>query len=174
MTLDKLARWTGVLAGLFIGVPGAVEAVTGETAATSFVLGIAPALALPLLTALYLRQGGERCGAFGTVAYTVNIVGLGLFGGAAFTLNLALFFMDQPVLGGRPGSRCWAARWCSPSGRCCSGSPWCGHASIPRLPRWRTRWRCRCSRSPRRCRTPCSPAPSTSPRVRRSPGWPRR
>jgi hypothetical protein len=100
MTLDKLARWTGVLAGLFIGVPGAVEAVTGETAATSFVLGIAPALALPLLTALYLRQGGDRSGAFGTVAYTVNVVGLGLFGGAAFTLNLVLFYVDQPVLGG--------------------------------------------------------------------------
>lgn len=99
MTLDKLARWTGVLAGLCIGLPGAVETITGETAVTSLVLGIAPALALPLLTALYLRQGGDRSGAFGTVAYTANVVGLGLFGGAVFTLNLALFYLDPAVLG---------------------------------------------------------------------------
>lgn len=99
MTLDKLARWTGVLAGLCIGLPGAVETITGETAVTSLVLGIAPALALPLLTALYLRQGGDRSGAFGTVAYVANVVGLGLFGGAAFTLNLALFYLDPAVLG---------------------------------------------------------------------------
>lgn len=95
MTLDNLARWTGVLAGLFIALPGAIEVCTGETAATSLVLGIAPALALPLLTALHLRQGG---GSFGAVAYTANLVGLGLFGGAAFTLNLALFYVDRQLL----------------------------------------------------------------------------
>jgi hypothetical protein len=97
MTLDVLARWTGVLAGLCISLPAAVEVVTGEIAATSFVLGIAPALALPLLTALHLRQGG---GGFGAVAFTANVIGLGLFGGAAFTLNVALFSVDQPVLSG--------------------------------------------------------------------------
>ena len=95
MTLNASARWTGVLAGLCIGLPGAVEVVTGEIAATSFVLGIAPALALPLLTALHLRQGG---GGFEAVAFTANVIGLGLFGGAAFTLNLALFYLDKPVL----------------------------------------------------------------------------
>ncbi|MBB4907472.1 hypothetical protein [Actinophytocola algeriensis] len=97
MTLNRLAAWCGVLAGLCIGLPGAVEVVTGETAVTSFVLGVAPALALPLLTVLHLRQS-DAAGSFGAVAYTVNVVGLGLFGGAAFTLNLALFYVDRPVL----------------------------------------------------------------------------
>jgi hypothetical protein len=46
----------GILSGLFIGLPGAIEAFTGETAATSFVLGLS-----------------------GRVAYAVNLVGLGLF-----------------------------------------------------------------------------------------------
>ena len=97
MTLTRMAAWFGVLAGLCIGLPGAIETVTGETAATSFVLGVAPALALPLLTVLHLRQS-DAAGTFGAVAYTVNLVGLGLFGGAAFTLNLALFYVDKPVL----------------------------------------------------------------------------
>jgi hypothetical protein len=97
MTLNRLAAWCGVLAGLCIGLPGAVEVVTGETAVTSFVLGVAPALALPLLTVLHLRQS-DAAGPFGAVAHTVNVVGLGLFGGAAFTLNLALFYVDRPVL----------------------------------------------------------------------------
>jgi hypothetical protein len=97
MTFTRLAAWCGVLAGLCIGLPGAVEAFTGETAATSFVLGVAPALAIPLLAVLHLRQS-EATGSFGAVACTVNVVGLGLFGGAAFTLNLALFSVDQAVL----------------------------------------------------------------------------
>lgn len=97
MTMNRLAAWFGVLAGLCIGLPGAVEAFTGETAATSFVLGVAPALAIPLLAALHLRQS-DATGSFGAVAYTVNVVGLGLFGGAAFALNLALFYVDRPVL----------------------------------------------------------------------------
>lgn len=97
MTMTRLAAWCGVLAGLCIGLPGVVEAFTGETAATSFVLGVAPGLAIPLLAVLHLRQS-DAAGTFGAVAYTVNAVGLGLFGGAAFTLNLALFYVDQPVL----------------------------------------------------------------------------
>jgi hypothetical protein len=32
------------------------------------------------------------------VAYTINAVGLGLFGGAAFTLNMALFYLDDAVV----------------------------------------------------------------------------
>ncbi len=97
MTLTRMAAWCGVLAGLCIGLPGAIEVGTGETAVTSFVLGVAPALALPLLTVLHLRQS-DATGRFGAVAYTVNLVGLGLFGGAALTVNLALFYVDEPVL----------------------------------------------------------------------------
>lgn len=93
--LTKLGAWLGVAAGLCIALPAAVEAVTGETAATSFVLGLSPALAIPLLVVLHLRQPPST---FGTVAYTINAVGLGLFGGAAFTLNMALFYLDDAVV----------------------------------------------------------------------------
>jgi hypothetical protein len=95
-TLSRLGAWCGVLAGLCIALPSAIEGFTGETAGTSFVLGLAPALALPLIVVLHLRQS-TAAGTFGAVAYTVNLVGLGLFGGAAFTLNLALFYLDEPI-----------------------------------------------------------------------------
>lgn len=91
--LTRLAVWCGVVAGLCIALPAAVEVVTGETAATSFVIALSPALAIPLLAALRQRQAP-----FGAVAYTVNAIGLGLFGGAAFTLNMALFYLDEPVV----------------------------------------------------------------------------
>lgn len=93
--LTRLGAWCGVAAGLCIALPSAVEAITGETAATSFVLGLSPALAIPLLVVLYLRQTAST---FTTVAYTINAVGLGLFGGAAFTLNMALFYLDDAVV----------------------------------------------------------------------------
>jgi hypothetical protein len=93
----RLGAWCGMAAGLTLGLPAAVEAVTGETAPTSFVLGVSPALALPLLVALQLRQRAAA-GSFGALAYTVNLVGLGLFGGAAFTLNMALFYLDDAVV----------------------------------------------------------------------------
>ncbi len=96
-TLIRLAVWSGALAGLCIGLPGAVEVFTGEIAATSFVLGVSPAFAVPLLVVLHLRQS-DVVGSFGALAYTVNVVGLGLFGGAAFSLNLVLFHADKPVL----------------------------------------------------------------------------
>jgi hypothetical protein len=35
---------------------------------------------------------------FGAVSLTVNLVGLGLFGGAAFSLNLVLFGAEQSVV----------------------------------------------------------------------------
>ncbi len=95
--LTRLGRWCGVVAGLCIALPAAVEAFTGETAATSFVIGLSPALAFPLLVVLHLHQR-DRTGTFGDVAYTLNAVGLGLFGGAAFTLNMALFYLHDPVL----------------------------------------------------------------------------
>ncbi|GAA3812700.1 hypothetical protein GCM10022226_36750 [Sphaerisporangium flaviroseum] len=88
---------SGVLCGLLIAVPGAVEAFTGETAPTSFALGVAPAPATALLTALYLTQRAHA-GRFGLVAYAVNLIGLGLFGGAAYTLNIALFYLDETAL----------------------------------------------------------------------------
>jgi len=98
--MDFLLRFgavCGVLCGLLIGVPGAVEAFTGETAPTSFVLGLSPALAAPLLTALHLTQQ-RAAGRFGSVAYAANLLGIGLFGGAAFTLNMALFYLDDAEL----------------------------------------------------------------------------
>lgn len=96
-TLARLGAWCGVAAGLTLGLPAAVEAVTGETSVTSFVLGVSPALAIPLLVVLHLRHS-EAAGPFGAVAYTINVVGLGLFGGAAFALNMVLFYLDDPVV----------------------------------------------------------------------------
>jgi hypothetical protein len=89
---NRFGAVCGALCGLFIAVPGAVEAFTGETAVTSVVLGLSPALAMPLLTALQLSQHRES-GRLGSVGYAVNQIGLGLFGGAAFTLNVVLFFL---------------------------------------------------------------------------------
>jgi hypothetical protein len=92
--MKRFGAICGILCGLFIALPGGVEAFTGETSATSFVLGLSPALAPPLLVALHLRQAG-RAGRLGGLGYAVNLVGLGLFGGAAFTLNLAFFYLDE-------------------------------------------------------------------------------
>lgn len=95
--LVRFGAVCGVLCGLLIGVPGAVEAFTGETTATSFALGLGPALAMPLLTAVYLRQSAV-VGRFGAVAYAINLIGLGLFGGVAFALNLVVFYLDESVV----------------------------------------------------------------------------
>ncbi|MEJ3744430.1 hypothetical protein WEI85_14180 [Actinomycetes bacterium KLBMP 9797] len=97
--LLRLGTLCGVVSGLFIALPGAVEAFTGETAPTSVVLALSPALAAPLLTALYLGQA-RAGGRLAAIGYAVNIIGLGLFGGAAFTLNAAVYFLDDPVLAG--------------------------------------------------------------------------
>jgi hypothetical protein len=86
----------GVVLGLSTAVPGIVEAFTGETAATSFVIGVGVAFGAPALTALYLRQHVES-GRFGAIAYAVNVIGLGLFAGVAFALNLVLFYVDEAV-----------------------------------------------------------------------------
>ncbi|MGW1211521.1 hypothetical protein ACWD5F_18020 [Streptomyces sp. NPDC002499] len=87
----------GVLAGLLIALPGLVEAFTGETSATSVPLALAPALALPLLTALHQRQA-PAAGSLGRTAVTMNLIGLGLFGGAAFASNLVLFYLDDDII----------------------------------------------------------------------------
>ncbi|CAM5386032.1 hypothetical protein [Streptomyces aurantiogriseus] len=87
----------GALSGLLIALPGLIEAFTGETAATSLLLALSPALALPLLAALHLRQA-PAAGRFGDTAHTLNLIGLGLFGGAAFASNLVLFYFDDDVI----------------------------------------------------------------------------
>jgi hypothetical protein len=92
--LTKLSARSGLLSGLGIAGCGAVEGFTGETAPTSFVLALTPALAVPLLVALHARQPSSR---YGDVAFLVNLLGLGLFGGAAFTLNMALYYTPGPL-----------------------------------------------------------------------------
>ncbi|MBB5960162.1 4-amino-4-deoxy-L-arabinose transferase-like glycosyltransferase [Saccharothrix tamanrassetensis] len=83
----------GVLSGVLIVVTGAAEAFLGETLPTSLVIGLSPALALPLITALQLTQL-HRADRFTSIAFAVNVVGLGLFGGAAYALNIVLFPLD--------------------------------------------------------------------------------
>ncbi|SDI46478.1 hypothetical protein SAMN05192558_104352 [Actinokineospora alba] len=87
----------GVLAGLLIAIPGLYDGLAGETALTSFLLGLSPAFAIPLAVALHLRQSHVQ-GGFGAVAYGVNMVGLGLFAGAVFTLNMAFYFLDDATV----------------------------------------------------------------------------
>ncbi|MFC8428260.1 hypothetical protein [Streptomyces sp. NPDC057253] len=87
----------GVLAGLLIALPGLVEAFTGETAATSVLLAFSPAFALPFLTAVHQWQSPVPH-RFAETAYLVNLIGLGLFGGAAFASNLVLFFLDDDTV----------------------------------------------------------------------------
>ncbi|MFF4276704.1 hypothetical protein [Streptomyces sp. NPDC001536] len=95
--LTRFGALCGVLSGLLIALPAAVEAFTGETAATSLLLALSPALALPFLTGLHHWQSPVT-GRFGETAYLVNLVGLGLFGGAAFTSNLVLYYLDDDVI----------------------------------------------------------------------------
>jgi len=100
MNLTWLIRFgavCGVVLGLSLGVPALVEAFTGETAATSFVIGLGVTFGTPALTAIYLTHS-HAAGKFGAVAYAVNMIGLGLFSGVGFTLNLALFFLDPDVV----------------------------------------------------------------------------
>ncbi|GAA1813016.1 hypothetical protein GCM10009682_37730 [Luedemannella flava] len=100
MTLDWLLRWgavSGVILGLSVGVPGLIEAFTGETAVTSAVIGLGAAFGAPALTALYLRQA-EAAGRFGAIAYATNLIGLGLFAGVGFALNLVVFYLDEATV----------------------------------------------------------------------------
>jgi hypothetical protein len=90
--LVRLGAVTGLLSALCIAVPGAVEAFTGETLATSMVIAASPALAVPLLVALHIGQM-RSAGRLGRVGFAVNLIGLGLFGGAAYALNVALAWL---------------------------------------------------------------------------------
>jgi hypothetical protein len=94
--IPRFGAVCGILLGLSLGVPGLIEAFTGETTATSFVIGLGAAFGPPALTAFYLRHG-SAAGRFGAVAYAVNIIGLGLFTGVAFALNLVVYFLDDAV-----------------------------------------------------------------------------
>ncbi|MGW9030951.1 hypothetical protein ACWGQ5_44240 [Streptomyces sp. NPDC055722] len=98
--LEWLARFgavCGVLFGLSLGVAGSIEAFTGETAGTSFIVGCGIAgFGVPALIAFHLRQA-DASGRFGTVAAAVNIIGLGLFAGTAFAYNVVLFFVEPAV-----------------------------------------------------------------------------
>jgi len=93
----RVGALCGALSGLLIALPALVEAFTGETTATSVPLAVSPAFALPLLTALQLRQR-PATGRFAEVAHIVNLIGLGLFGSAAFASNLVLFYFDDDVI----------------------------------------------------------------------------
>lgn len=95
MMLRRFGAMCGVVLGLSIGVPGAVEAFTGETTATSLVIGLGAAFGPPALTAFYLTGSSSP---FRAVAYGINAIGLGLFSGVAFALNLVLFFLPAPVV----------------------------------------------------------------------------
>lgn len=98
--LIRFGAACGVVLAASIGVPGLIEAFTGETTATSFVLGLGVAAGPPTVTAffLYAERAGARQGIFDKLAYAACAIGLGLFGGAAFALNLVLFFLDEKVV----------------------------------------------------------------------------
>ncbi|HVK26275.1 MAG TPA: hypothetical protein VM677_33400 [Actinokineospora sp.] len=87
----------GILLALSIGVPGAIEAFTGETALTSLVIGLGTAFGAPAIVAFHGHQAAAS-GRFGAIAYGANMIGLGLFTGVAFALNLVIFFQDAPVV----------------------------------------------------------------------------
>ncbi|WP_112134064.1 hypothetical protein [Glycomyces dulcitolivorans] len=99
----RLGAATGAASGILIAAASSVEIVTGEIPLTGLALGIAPALGLPLIVALHLAHKG-KARTFGVIAYGLNLVGLGLFGGAAFALNLVLIHLDPAVTEGLPGA----------------------------------------------------------------------
>ncbi|GII94148.1 hypothetical protein [Sinosporangium siamense] len=86
----------GVILALSIGIPGVIEIFIGETTLTSFVIGLGAVCGAPVVTAFHLHQGAAA-GRLGGVAYIVNTIGLSLFGGLAFALNLVVFFLPAPV-----------------------------------------------------------------------------
>ena len=93
--LLRFGAVAGVFFGLAFGVPGFIEAFTGETAGTSFTVGLGvAAFGLPALFGFHLHQA-DVAGRFGAVAFVVNAIGLGLFAGASFAFNNLLFFVDE-------------------------------------------------------------------------------
>jgi hypothetical protein len=96
--LPRFSAASGLLSGLCLAVAGFISIFTGKTAGAAFVIALAPALAVPLLVAVYQQRHADVPGWFGPVAYAVNLIGLGLFGGAAFTIDMALFYLRTPVV----------------------------------------------------------------------------
>ena len=91
--LPRFGAVCGVVLALSIGVPGAVEAFTGETAATSVAIGLGTAFGAPAVVAFHGHQA-HASGRFGAFAFAANMLGLGLFTGVAFALNLVIFFQE--------------------------------------------------------------------------------
>jgi signal transduction histidine kinase len=116
MWLLRFGAVCGIVLGLSLGVPGAVEAFTGETAVTSFIIGLGAAFGAPALTALYLRQR-EAAGKFGAIAYAINVIGLGLFAGvgSASISSSSTWTRPSPkkCSADRPGSRFSEVPWSS-------------------------------------------------------------
>ncbi|WP_394613584.1 hypothetical protein JNUCC0626_27100 [Lentzea sp. JNUCC 0626] len=94
--LPRFGAACGIVLALSIGVPGAVEAFTGETAFTSAVIGLGTAFGAPAVLALHGHQA-HASGQFGAFAFAANLLGLGVFTGVAFALNLVIFFSPGPV-----------------------------------------------------------------------------
>ncbi|MET9227226.1 hypothetical protein [Lentzea sp. NPDC003310] len=97
MFLPGFGAVCGVVLALSIGVPGAVEAFTGETAVTSAVIGLGTAFGAPAVLAFHGHQA-HASGRFGAFAFASNLLGLGVFTGVAFALNLVVFFLEPGVL----------------------------------------------------------------------------
>jgi hypothetical protein len=95
--LPRFSAASGLLAGLFLAVAGFISIFTGKTAGAAFVIALVPALAIPLLVAVYHQRNADVPGVFGPVAYGLNLLGLGLFSGAVFTIDAALFYVATPV-----------------------------------------------------------------------------
>ena len=77
-------------------VAGAISVFTGKTAGAAFVIALSPALALPLLVAVYQRHAAAA-GTFGVAAFGTSLIGLGLFGGAVFVKDTLAVLPEQAV-----------------------------------------------------------------------------
>jgi hypothetical protein len=136
--LMRFGAACGVVLGLSIGVPGAVEAFTGETTATSLVIGLGAAFGPPALTAFFLW--GKGSGPFRPVAYGLNTIGLGLFSGVAFALNVVLFFQSEAVvedvLDGPTGAVVRLAALVFVAGTVLFGATMIRDRAFPTVPAW--------------------------------------
>ena len=95
--LPRFSAASGLLAGLLLAMAGFISIFTGKTAGAAFVIALAPALAVPLLVAVFHQRSADVPGVFGPVAYGLNLIGLALFSGAAFTIDTALFYLTTAV-----------------------------------------------------------------------------
>lgn len=95
--LPRFSAASGLLSGLFLALAGFISIFTGKTAGAAFAFALAPALAIPLLVAVYHQRNADVPGIFGPVAYGLNLLGLGVFSGAVFTVDTALFYLSTPV-----------------------------------------------------------------------------